>query len=538
MIYLLFCDNMAREQHPKKNLYSLPLHTILDSQHGDIILEMKGITCQFPGVLANDHIDFSLRKGEIHALLGENGAGKTTLMNILYGLLQPNEGQIAVGGSAVSIRSPHEAMKLGIGMVHQHFKLFEGLSAAENIFFGQNNVGKFYLSKKQLYKETENLFKLYNIKANPSVRIRQLPLGTRQKIEITKTLYRGAQILIMDEPTAVLTPQETKELFDMFKGMTKEGRSIIFITHKLEEVFMISDRITVLKTGKFVATIAKEDADKVSLARMMVDRDVLFRLEKVPMSVGDDVFRVQNLRIKGNSELSSIKDCTFSILSGEIFAIAGVAGNGQRELVEGLTGMRPVQSGSVIIGNKVLTNRSPREIRDSGIGVIPEDRDRFGLILDFSLTENLILDQTHYAPFVKRGFLRKHASKEHSKRLVDEFDIQPPQVDVLAKTLSGGNRQKLLLARELSQYVKCLIVCEPTRGLDIGASEYIRQKILEQKNKGAAILLISSDLDEILSLSDRIGVIFDGQFAGFMKTDKFDLEKVGLLMAGLSLAQT
>ena len=502
-------------------------------RQNDVIL-MKGITKKFPAVLGNDQVDFSLREGEIHTLLGENGAGKTTLTNILYGLLQPDEGEIFVRGKCVSIRSPQDAMRLGIGMVHQSFKLFETLSVAENIFYGLNPAGRFYVNPTTLHHEAEALLMQYNIQVNPATPVQQLPLGVRQKIEIAKTLYRGAEILILDEPTAVLTPQETKDLFRILRGMVKEGRSIIFISHKLEEVLEISDRITVMRKGKVISTIRRDEADKAGLAKMMVGRDVFFQLERQPVTSQQKILEVKNLWVTGEVGLPSVRDCTFAVSGFEIFAIAGVAGNGQRELVEALTGMRPVQKGRFSVDGRNLANRSPRNIRKAGLRAIPEDRDRNGLILDFTVTENFILTQTYSPPFVRKGFLDRRAAEEFSKGLIEEYNIYTPQAGVTIKTLSGGNRQKVLLARELSQDFRVLIVSEPTRGLDVGATEYVRKKILEQREKGVAILLVSSDLEEILCLSDRLAVMYEGRFAGVMETSRANVEALGLWMTGSS----
>lgn len=499
---------------------------------GQVIMEVKGITKRFPGVLANDQVEFSLRKGEIHAVLGENGAGKTTLMNILYGLHQPDDGTIVIAGRPVVIRSPQHAMRLGIGMVHQHFKLFETLTVAENIFYGLDAGGRLYLNQKRLEEKAELLLSQCGLKMNPKMFVWQLPVGIRQKVELAKILCRGAKILILDEPTAVLTPQEARELFDVLRAMVAAGHSVIFITHKLDEVLAVSNRITVLRHGRVVSTIEREGTDKVTLARMMVSREVLFRIEHAPAIKGEIGLEVRDLWVNGDLELPVVRGCSFEVAKGEILAVAGVAGNGQRELVEAVTGLRKVKNGTVkVVGNDV-TNKSPRQLLQAGLGVIPEDRRKHGLILDFSIEENMILNKCFYAPYVRWGFLQRREIEKQARELAVHYAVQAPSVKTVAGTLSGGNLQKVVLARELSRHCDVLIVSEPTRGLDIAASEYVRRKMLEQREKGTAILLVSSDLDEVFSISDRIAVLFEGQVVGVLETAKAELEMVGLLMGG------
>jgi len=510
-------------------------------KRGEKILELRGITKHFPGVIANDHIDFDLRAGEVHALLGENGAGKTTLMNILYGLYQPDEGEIRIRGKRVLLKSPKDAIDLGIGMVHQHFMLIPSLTVTENVILGLKSSRAPFLDLDRSKKRIAELSKKYGLRVDPNAKIEHLSVGERQRVEIIKSLYRGAQVLILDEPTAVLTPPEVKELMTLLKRMVREELAVLpFITHKLPEVMAISDRVTVLRRGKVVARIDTKQTNKRELAREMVGRDVLFRIERSEIRPGRVILEVKKLQTLNDKGLLALRDVSFQIREGEILGIAGVAGNGQRELAEVLTGLREAIGGNVYIKGKDMTNKSPRDIIDQGVGHIPEDRLEMGLVLDFSIEENLILETHDKPPFTynwfipldKKWFLNKIEIGKHVENLISEYNIVTPNKDVPAGTLSGGNLQKIILARELSRKPKLLIANQPTRGLDVGATEYVRNKLMEQKKKGMAILLISDDLDEIMSISDRIGVIYEGNIVGMIPAAEARIKEIGLMMAG------
>jgi len=516
---------------------------IRPEKKGEVVVEMRGIVKKFPGVIANNHVNFEVRAGEIHALLGENGAGKTTLMNVLYGLYQPDEGEIYVRGKKVNIKSPKDAIELGIGMVHQHFMLVPPMSVTENIILGLKSPKEPFLDLENAEKKILELSQRYGLKVDPKAKIWQLSVGEQQRVEILKALYRGAEIFILDEPTAVLTPQEVDQLFETVKKMTKEGRSIIFITHKLREVLAVSDRITVLRQGKVMGTLSIKEATREKLAEMMVGREVVFEVEKVKTKLGKEVLQVKDLHALSDKGIPALKGVSFSIREGEILGVAGVSGNGQRELSEVITGLRKATKGQVIVMGKDVTNRSPAEIIEAGVGHIPEDRLGMGLIMDFSLKENVILEMHSKPPFANGWFLNKLGIKscwflnapeidKFADKLISEFNIVAPSREVPAKNLSGGNLQKLILAREISRRPKVLIACQPTRGLDVGATEYIRKKLLEEAQKGVAILLISEDLDEVLMMSDRIAVMYEGQIMDIVPPDT-DIRKIGLLMAGV-----
>ncbi|MGC8817183.1 MAG: ABC transporter ATP-binding protein [Candidatus Hadarchaeum sp.] len=506
---------------------------------------MRGITKRFPGVLANDHVDFEIRSGEIHALLGENGAGKTTLMNILYGLYQPDEGQILIRGKPVTIRSPKDAIELGIGMIHQHFMLVDPLTVTENVVLGLRSSKEPLLDLDVAEKRIIELSKKYGLKVDPKAKIEQLSVGERQRVEIIKALYRGAQILILDEPTAVLTPPEVKELMKMMKKMAKEGLAVIpFITHKLPEVMEVSDRVTVLRRGKVVATIPTKRTNKGDLAKKMVGRQICFGVKRKKVKPGKVVLSVEDLEALNDKGLPALRKVSFEIREREILGIAGVSGNGQRELAEVITGLRKATGGKVIILGQDVTNKTPKEITSLGVGHIPEDRVGTGLVMNFTVAENLILGSQSEPPFVNRWFLPfnvkwfldKKEINRYADQLIKEYDIKTPSRDTPARNLSGGNLQKLILARELSRKPKLLIANQPTRGLDVGATEFIQSKLEEQKEKGTAILLISEDLDEIMCLSDRIAVIYEGQIVGIVPAEKAKIKDIGLMMAGVKKA--
>ena len=508
---------------------------------GEVILEMRGITKRFPGVLANDHIDFDIKDGEVHALLGENGAGKTTLMNILYGLYRPDEGEIRVRGKRVVLRSPKDAINLGIGMVHQHFMLVDPLTVTENVVLGLKSSKEPFLDLDRAEKRISELSKKYGLKVDPKAKIEQLSVGERQRVEIIKALYRGVQVLILDEPTSVLTPPEVKELMTIIRRMAKEGLAIIpFITHKLPEVMAISDRVTVLRRGKVMARIGTKRTNERELAKKMVGREVILRIKRRRIKMGEVMLEVKNLGALSDKGLPALKNVSFSIREGEILGIAGVAGNGQRELAEVLTGLRKATGGKVYVRGKEITNKSPGKFIDQGVGHIPEDRLGMGLVMDFSIAENIILETHSKSPFVHRGFmpfdrkwfLNKDEIGKHAERLISEYSIVTPSKDTPARTLSGGNLQRLILARELSRNPKLLIANQLTRGLDVGGTEFIRSNLMEQRGKGTAILLISEDLDEIMSMSDRIAVMYEGEIVGIIPAAKAKIKEIGLMMAG------
>lgn len=493
------------------------------------VVSMRGITKQFPGVLANDQVDFEARAGEIHALLGENGAGKTTLMNILYGIYQPDEGEIFVRGSQVEIRSPREAIQLGIGMIHQHFRLVTTHTVAENIVLGLPE--NFLFPEQAAGKKIGEFSSKYNLTVDPKARIWQLSAGEQQRVEIIKALYRGADILILDEPTSMLTPGEAEDLFAILKRMAEEGNTIIFITHKLEEVMAISDRVTVLRQGQVEATLETSQTNKRELARLMVGREVLFRIGKDKQKPGREVLRVEDLHTLNDKGLPAVSGVSLTISQGEIVGIAGVAGNGQRELVEALAGLRPVTRGRIFIDGQEITHSSPREIIESGVGYVPGER-LTALVPDMSIAENLILKSYRHPRFSQGPFLDGRSIANYADDLIARYEVSTPSRDTRLKLLSGGNIQRVMLARETSESPRLLIAAHPTSGLDVGAIEYIWKLLLTERERGVAVLLISEDLEEVFTLSDRIAVMFEGEFMGVLPVAEADLEEVGLMMAG------
>jgi ABC-type uncharacterized transport system ATPase subunit len=497
------------------------------------ILSLKGVVKAFPGVLANDHIDFSLKKGEIHTLLGENGAGKTTLMNILYGLYTPDEGEIFINGKKVVIHASSDALAQGIGMVHQHFMLIPNMSVCENIILGKETKKRGLIDVEEAERRIETLSKRYNFNLNPGDMVKDLPIGMQQKVEILKALYREATILILDEPTAVLTPQESEELFTILRALKDEGKSIIFISHKLKEVLEISDIITVLRDGKVIGSVEPDQTDEGQLANMMVGREVMLRVQKEKMHRGNNVLEVKNLTVFDRRGVKVVNGISFNVHSGEIFGIAGVQGNGQTELVEALTGLSPFESGEVFIDGVKLEGNDPREVFELGAAHIPEDRHKYGLVLQYPVRDNLILCSYYHKPYSKRLALNFPVITEKTEKLIEEFDIKAQGILATTDTLSGGNQQKTVVARELGRKVKLLIAAQPTRGLDVGSIEYIHKKIVETRDAGCAVLLVSSELDEILSLSDTIGVIFKGQIVKTISSEEATKEQLGLLMAGI-----
>nr|WP_277998240.1 ABC transporter ATP-binding protein [Zhaonella formicivorans] len=498
----------------------------------EFILEMKGVRKEFPGLVANDNVNLQVKKGEIHALLGENGAGKSTLMNILYGLYQADAGQILYKGQQVEVSSPRKAIEMGIGMVHQHFMLIPALTVAENMILGMQEGKNPLLNLKEAEKRIRELGKKFGLVVDPTAVVWQLSVGEQQRVEILKALYRGAEILILDEPTAVLTPQETDELFAILRSLTQQGLTIIFISHKLNEVKAISDRVTILQRGRVVKTVNTKDTDQQELARMMVGREVLLKAEKAPAKPGDKVLEVKDLEVKNDKNISAVKGVSFEIKAGEIFGLAGVDGNGQSELIEALTGLRQAVSGQVYYAGENVTNKPPRYLIEKGMAHIPEDRHLRGIILNMSIKENMIMETFYQEPFSKHHILQQHVIADFSNSLIEEYDIRTTSNELPVGNLSGGNQQKVVLARMLQRSPNLLILVHPTRGLDVGASEYIHKRIIAERDKGCAVLLVSTELDEILSLSDRIGVIYEGVMMGIIRQEEADVNEIGLMMAG------
>ena len=497
-------------------------------------LEMRGITKRFPGVLANDDITFDVRAGEIHALLGENGAGKTTLMNILYGLVSPDTGEVLVDGTPVTIRDPSNAIAQGIGMVHQHFMLVPVLTVAENVILGQELLRGPFLDLPQAARRIRELATQLGFDVDPDVRIEQLPVGQQQRVEILKAIYRGARILVLDEPTAVLTPQETVEVFTVLRRLQADGAAIVFISHKLEEVLAIADRITVIRRGKVVGTRRPSETSDVDLAVMMVGREVLLRVDRGKSHPGDVVLKTEGLRVKDDRGHEAVRGVDLEVRAGEILGIAGVAGNGQDELVDALVGLRRPAGGKVLLGGADITGAPTRRIRDLGVAHVPGDRQRFGLVLPYPVEDNLVLTSFDEPPFATGplNLLRNDAAiDEWSERLIKEFDIRTPSRDVRAATLSGGNQQKIIVAREFRGANRLVILDQPTRGLDVGSIEFIHRRAIEKRDAGTAILLTSADLDEVLELSDRIAVMFRGQIVAIFDAAVAERDRIGLLMA-------
>lgn len=496
------------------------------------IIEMRGVTKRFPGVVANDGVDLSIEQGEIHGLLGENGAGKTTLMNILYGLYGPDGGEILVRGKPVHFDSPHGAIAEGIGMVHQHFMLIPVFTVAENLVLGAELTRGPFLDMAGAEAKVRELSAKYGLKVDPTAKVEDLPVGIQQRVEILKALYRSAEILILDEPTAVLTPQEVEELYAILHALRDQGHTIIFITHKLREVLNICDRVTVLRDGKVVGTQSTRGVTEAALASMMVGREVMLRVEKPPVTPGPAVLQVRNLRARNNRGLVALDGVSFEVRAGEVVGMAGVEGNGQTELAEVVTGLRRAESGHVLIDGQDLTNRHPGDLFRAGVAHIPEDRHQRGLVLDFSLLENLLLGFQDTPPYARGPELDYDVARSTAKRLLADFDVRAPGSDTMARTLSGGNQQKVILAREFERRPKLLVAAQPTRGLDVGATEFVRQQLVRQRSEGKAVLLISSDLTEIMDLSDRIIVMFEGRIQGEVAAAEANEEVLGLLMAG------
>lgn len=502
------------------------------------VLELRGITKRFPGVLANDHIDLTLEKGEIHALLGENGAGKTTLMNILYGLYQPDEGDIFINGEKIQVHSPRDAIRAGVGMVHQHFMLIPVFTVTENVMLGDETVKVGgVLDRTTTAARIHEISESYGLAVNPEDYVSDLPVGVQQRVEIIKLLYRQADILILDEPTAVLTPQEADELFKIMRSLTERGKSIIFITHKLREVLDVADRITVIRRGQVVGTTTPKEADQSKLASMMVGREVDLTVNKQAAKPGEAVLTVENLRVADDRAQITVDGVSFEVRAGEVLGIAGVQGNGQTELVEALTGLRPALEGSTHLLGREITQATPRQITELGSAHIPEDRQRDGLVLSYPVAANLVLNTYYQAPFSKGLMLQQEEILQSAQARIENFDIRTPSPETTVGSLSGGNQQKVIVARELSRPVKLVIASQPTRGLDVGSIEYIHNRLIESRDSGVAVLLVSSELDEIMQLADRIAVMYRGQIIDVLSAKEANKEQVGLLMAGVKPAQ-
>jgi ABC-type uncharacterized transport system ATPase subunit len=519
-----------------------------------LVLKLQGITKAFPGVLANDHIDLTLEQGEIHALLGENGAGKTTLMNILYGLYPPDEGRIFLrprqqpgmasptasvdGLLEVNIRSPNDAIAQGIGMVHQHFMLIPPLTVTENVMLGTESTrGGVFLDRLDAASRIQDISQRYGLEVDPDAYIKDLPVGVQQRVEIIKLLYREADILILDEPTAVLTPQEVDRLFSTVSNLISQGKSIIFITHKLREVMEIANRITVLRDGRVVGTTTPERTTQAELAAMMVGRQVELVVHKEPATPGEVVLQVDDLQALDDRQNLALSGVSFQVRAGEVLGIAGVQGNGQTELVEALTGLRPTISGDVRILGAQVTRATPRKILEKGVAHVPEDRQQDGLVLSCPVHDNLTLCTYYLPPFAKGISIQQDAIIATSSQLVEEFDVRTPNVFVPTSTLSGGNQQKVIVAREFSRPVRLIIASQPTRGLDVGSIEYIHQRILQKRGEGTAVLLVSPELDEIIALSDRIAVMYRGQIMDILPAKGVNRHYLGLLMAGVEASE-
>ncbi|HLQ17068.1 MAG TPA: ABC transporter ATP-binding protein [Candidatus Eisenbacteria bacterium] len=496
-------------------------------------VEMRGITKAFPGVVANNKVDLEVRRGEILALVGENGAGKSTLMNLLYGLLHPDEGEILIDGKPAHIGGPRDAIAQGIGMVHQHFMLIPVFTVGENVMLGREPVsGPGFYDHGRARKEIDELTKRYGLRLDPDARTGDLPVGLQQRVEIVKVLYRGANIVILDEPTGVLTPQESKELFSVLRDLVKSGKTIIFISHKLREVLEISDRITVMRRGKVVGHLVTKDTTEQEIATLMVGREVLLRVDKKPAKPGDVTFKVENLTASSDRGVPALKGVSFELRQGEILGIAGVEGNGQSELMEVLAGTRRATGGRVLLGDKDVTSFDARTEREAGIAFVPEDRRGTGLVLGYSIADNLILGRQRSPAFSWHELvLRLAAIKEWARRLVKEFDIRTPTIDTAARNLSGGNQQKIIVAREMASRPRVLLAAQPTRGVDIGAIEFIHRRLVAERDEGTAVLLVSAELDEIRSLSDRIAVIYEGKIVSIEPADAPE-DRLGLLMTG------
>jgi ABC-type uncharacterized transport system ATPase subunit len=498
----------------------------------DYVIEMNEIRKEFPGIVANDNITLKLKKGEIHALLGENGAGKSTLMNILFGLYQPEKGEIKVKGEKVEITDPNVANKLGIGMVHQHFMLVENFTVTENIILGNEPKKYGSVNIKKAAREIQKLSEQYGLSVDPYAKIENITVGMQQRVEILKTLYRGAEIVIFDEPTAALTPQEIIELIVIMKKLVTEGKSIILITHKLKEIMEVCDRCTVIRKGKGIGTVTVSETNPDELAAMMVGRDVTFKVEKKKANPKEELLKVNDLVVKDTRDVPVVNGLSLTVKKGEILGIAGVDGNGQTELIETISGLRKAESGTILFNGKSITNLPARKITEHGIGHIPQDRHKYGLVLDYSIGENMVLQTYYLPPFSKNGILNYHQIFQKAAALIEEFDVRTPDQFTKARALSGGNQQKAIIGREIDRHPELLIAAQPTRGLDVGAIEFIHKRLIEERDKGKAVLLVSLELDEVMNLSDRIAVISSGKIVATVFPEETTEQELGFLMAG------
>ncbi|WP_101843940.1 ABC transporter ATP-binding protein [Halobacillus sp. Marseille-P3879] len=498
----------------------------------DYVIEMLNIRKEFPGIVANNNVNLQVKEGEIHALLGENGAGKSTLMNVLFGLYQPEKGEIKVRGEKVSVSDPNVANQLGIGMVHQHFMLVDTFTVTENIVLGSEPRKGVTVDIKKAEKEVSELSKRYGLNVDPKAKVRDISVGMQQRVEILKTLYRGADILIFDEPTAVLTPQEIKELINIMKSLVSEGKSIILITHKLKEIMQVCDRCTVIRKGEGIGTVDVSGTNPDELASLMVGREVNFKTEKNPAEPKETYLSIHDLYVKDSRNVEMVKGLNLNVRAGEIVGIAGIDGNGQSELIEAIAGLRKSQAGTITLHDNVITNLSTRKVTRAGVSHIPQDRHKYGLVLDFPIGDNMVLQTYYQQPFSKKGVMNFKNIYEKAKALIKEFDVRTPNELTKARALSGGNQQKAIIGREIDRSPDLIIAAQPTRGLDVGAIEFIHRKLIGERDKGRAVLLLSFELDEIMNLSDRIAVMFDGQIIAEVKPEETNEQELGLLMAG------
>jgi len=500
-------------------------------------LELRGITKRFPGVIANDDVNLTVERGEIVALLGENGAGKTTLMNMVCGLYTPDEGEILVDGTTLPFSSPADAIDAGIGMVHQHFMLVPVFTVAENVILGNEPSGPTgWLDRKKAERAVTEISDQFNLRVDPEAMVEDLPVGVQQRVEIIKVLHRQAEYLVFDEPTAVLTPPEVEEFFQILNGLRDENKGIVFISHKLGEALELADRIVVMRNGKTVAEVLPSDVDETQLAELMVGRPVSLTVDKTEAEPSDVVLEVQGLAVRDDREQMTVKDISFQVRSGEIVGIAGVQGNGQSELVESLTGLRPAATGSIRIGDRDTTDASPRHVHDEGVAHVPEDRQHMGLIMEFPVYENMVLDSYHQEPYSGRVQMRWHEARRASEELVEQYDVRTPSVDAPVATLSGGNQQKVIVAREFARDTRLVIASQPTRGIDVGSIEYIHSRIVEERDAGSAVLIVSSELEEVMALADRIIVMHAGRIAGEFDAATATTTELGLAMLGSGVA--
>ena len=500
----------------------------------DYVVEMLGIRKEFPGIVANDNVTLQLQRGEVHALLGENGAGKSTLMAMLFGMYQPDRGTIKVNGKEVKISNPNVANDLGIGMVHQHFKLVHNFTTTENIILGIEPKKGLSMDLKSAATRVDELSKRYGLNVDPYAKIEDISVGMQQRVEILKMLYRNADILIFDEPTAVLTPQEINDLIEIMRNLVKQGKSIILITHKLKEIKAIANRCTVIRRGKYIGTVDVKDTSEAEMAKMMVGRPVSFKVDKKPSKPDSPILTVENLSVLNNKKVLGLKDFSLTVRAGEIVGIAGVEGNGQTELVEAITGLRKIEKGKISIESEDITNYSIRKRTLSGIGHIPEDRHKHGLVLDYSMEDNMVLQVYYKEPFSKNGILNRKAIHEYANKIIQAFDVRSGEGGAsIARSLSGGNQQKGVIGREMEREPKLLIAVQPTRGLDVGSIEYIHKRLVEHRDKGYAVLLVSLELDEVMNVSDRIAVVNNGHLIGIVNANETNENEIGLMMAGV-----